>query len=64
MKVFVVMMLVLLAAASAAAYGRVDMVAGMASVVAHTSRADEPICLLLSGSALIGLAAALRRSTL
>jgi hypothetical protein len=63
MKAFVVMMLVLLAAASAAAYGRADMAAGMASVVAHTSRAVEPIWLLLSGSALIGLAAALRRST-
>jgi hypothetical protein len=59
MKVFVVMMLVLLAAASAAAYGRADI----ASVVAHTSQAVEPIWLLLSGSALIGLAAALRRST-
>jgi hypothetical protein len=63
MKAFVVMMLVLLAAASAAAYGHADMAAGMASVVAHTSQADEPIWLLLSGSALIGLAAALRRST-
>jgi hypothetical protein len=63
MKVFVVMMLVLLAAASAVAYGRADVAAGMASVVAHTSQADEPIWLLLSGSALIGLAGALRRST-
>jgi hypothetical protein len=64
MKVFVVMMLVLLAAATAAAYGRADMAAGMASVVAHTSQANEPFWLLLSGSALIGLAGALRRSTL
>ena len=63
MKVFVVMILVLLAAASAVAYSRADMAAGMASVVAHTTQADEPIWLLLSGSALIGLAGALRRST-
>jgi len=63
MKVFVVMMLVLLAAATAAAYGRGEM-AGMASIVGHASQADEPIWLLLSGSALIGLAGALRRSTL
>jgi hypothetical protein len=63
MKAFVVIMLVLLAAATAVAYGRVDMAAGMASMVAHTSQADEPISLLLSGSALIGLAGALRRST-
>ena len=63
MKVFAVLMLVLLAAASAVAYGRADVAAGMASVVAHTSQADEPIWLFLSGSALIGLAGALRRST-
>ena len=62
MKAFVVMMLVLLAAASAVAYGPGDM-AAMASMVAHTSQADEPLWLLLSGSALIGLAGALRRST-
>jgi len=55
-------MLVLLAAASAVAYGPGDM-AAMASMVAHTSQADEPLWLLLSGSALIGLAGALRRST-
>jgi hypothetical protein len=63
MKAFVVMMLVLLAVATAAAYSRAEMAAGISSVVAHTSQADEPIWLLLSGSALIGLAGALRRST-
>lgn len=63
MKVVVVLSLVLLAAASAVVYGRPTMAAGVASVVAHTSQADEPIWLLLSGTALIGLAGALRRST-
>jgi hypothetical protein len=62
MKAFVVMILVLLAAASAFAYGRIELTAGVASVVVH-SPVDEPIWLLLSGSALIGLAGALRRST-
>jgi hypothetical protein len=64
MKAFVVMILVLLAAASAVTYGRADMAAGVASMVAHTAQADEPIWLLLSGTALIGLAGALRRSIL
>lgn len=63
MKAVVVMILVLLAAASAFAYGRIEMAAGVASVVGHTSPVDEPIWLLLSGSALIGLAGAVRRST-
>jgi hypothetical protein len=62
MKALVVMILVLLAAGSAVAYGRAEMAAGMISVVPHPFRADEPIWLMLSGSALIGLAGALRRS--
>jgi hypothetical protein len=62
MKAVVVMILVLLAAASAFAYGRIEMAAGVALAVVH-SPVDEPIWLLLSGSALIGLAGALRRST-
>jgi hypothetical protein len=63
MKALVVMVLALLAAGSAVAYGRAEMAAGMVSVVAHTPLADEPIWLLLSGGALIGLAGVLRRST-
>jgi hypothetical protein len=63
MKAMVVLILVLLAAATVVAYGHADMAAGMAAVVAHTSQADEPIALLLSGSALIGLAGAVRRLT-
>ncbi len=60
----VVLILVLLAAATVVAYGHADMAAGMAAVVAHTSQADEPVALLLSGSALIGLAGAVRRLTI
>jgi hypothetical protein len=63
MKAFVVMILVLLAAVSAFAYGRIELAAGVASAVVHRSPLDEPMWLLLSGSALIGLAGALRRST-
>ena len=62
MKALIVMVLALLAAGSVVAYGRAEMAAGMVSMVAHTSQADEPIWLLLSGTALIGLAGALRRS--
>ena len=49
--------------ASVAAYGYAsgDVTAGMAALVSHPSQADEPIALLLSGSALIALAGALRR---
>ena len=61
MKALVVLVLVILAAASLVAYGRADVAAGMAAVVSLTSHPDEPIALLLSGSALIGLAGALRR---
>jgi len=64
MKVFLVLLLVILAAASALAYGGVDVVAGMAAVASHGSSADEPVALLLSGSLLIGLAGALRRFAL
>ncbi len=60
MKVVVVLILVSLAAATAMAYGRADVAVGL-SVVSHAHRATEPIALLLSGSALIGLAGALRR---
>jgi hypothetical protein len=60
MKAFVVIILVFLAAVSAFAYGRFEMAAGVASAV---SPLDEPIGLLLSGSALIGIAGVLRRST-
>jgi len=57
----IVIVAVIVAAASLVAYGRADVAAGMAAVIDHTSHTDEPIALLLSGSALIGLAGALRR---
>jgi len=63
MKALVGMVLVLIAAGSAAAYGGAEITAGMVSVVPDTFQTKEPIWLLLSGSALIGLAGALRRST-
>ena len=63
MKALVVMILVLIAAGTAVAYGRAEMATGIVSVVPHPFQADEPIWLLLSGSALIGLAGAVRRST-
>ena len=64
MKALFVLILVSLAAATVMAYGRAEVVAvGIASVVPHSSRAAEPVVLLLSGSALIGLAGALRRSS-
>ena len=63
MKALSVLALAVLAG-SVVAYGSADVAAGMAAVVSHTSQADEPITLLLSGSALIGLAGALRRLAL
>jgi hypothetical protein len=64
MKALLVLILVGLAAATVMAYGRAEVAVGIVSVVPHTSRAAEPIILLLSGSALIGIAGALRRSSL
>jgi hypothetical protein len=58
MKALLVILLVLLAAATAVAYGRADV---LTAVVSHTSSTGEPAVLLLSGSALLGLAGALRR---
>jgi len=63
MKVLLVLILVGLAAATVMAYGRAEVAVGFVSVMPHASRAAEPLVLLLSGSALIGLAGALRRSS-
>jgi len=62
MKAVIVLMLVLLAAATVMAYGHGDT-AGIAAAVLNSTQPDEPIALLLSGSALIGLAGAVRRLT-
>jgi hypothetical protein len=59
MKGLLVITIVLLTAMSVLAYGHADM----AGVVADTWRPGEPATLLLSGSALLGIAGALRRFT-
>lgn len=50
--------LALVVAATALAYGRGDVAE---TIVSHASAANEPAALLLSGSALLALAGALRR---
>ena len=61
MKALLMLTLMLLVAATALAYGRADVAAGVSTVAAYTPHASEPAALLLSGSALLGLAGALRR---
>lgn len=58
-KVVLVCVIVLLAAATAFAYGQVHVDAGVAALV--TSGWAEPASLFLSGSALLGIAGAVRR---
>jgi hypothetical protein len=65
MKVFVVLVLVVLVAASALAYGNLTTTAGMTSAAVEVAGgASEPAALLLSGSFLLGLACAVKRFTL
>jgi hypothetical protein len=59
MKVFLVFLLVLVAAATAFAYGHSGVSAGASAVASQA--VTEPTALLLSGSALLGLAGAVRR---
>jgi hypothetical protein len=59
MKGLLVITLTLLAAATALAYGHSEM----ATLVTESSWPGEPATLLLSGSALLGVAGALRRIT-
>ena len=65
MKVFIVFVLVLLAAATALAFGtfpgRTDVTAVAVQVA---DGASEPATLLLSGSVLLGLAGAVKKFTL
>ena len=61
MKVVIVLTLLLLAAATVVAYGHTD--AANFAAVLHTTQPDEAVSLLLSGTALIGLAGAVRRMT-
>jgi|RhiMetStandDraft_4_1073278.scaffolds.fasta_scaffold2065761_1 hypothetical protein len=63
MKVILVLSIVLIAAATALAYGA-SVTAGTSVVTAHASRATETTTLLLSGGLLLGLAGAVRRMPL
>jgi hypothetical protein len=58
MKAILVILLVLLAAATVVGYGRLDVAA---TVLLHTPEATEPAALLVSGSILLVVAGALRR---
>jgi phosphate/sulfate permease len=63
MKVVLVLAIVLLAAATAFAYGRTDVAAGVTGVVAQTTHmvVSEPATILISGGLLLVLASAVRR---
>jgi hypothetical protein len=63
MKALLVSVIVLLAAATAFAYGRAELSAEMSTVVAQTSDvfANEPTVMLLSGGVLLVVAGAMRR---
>jgi hypothetical protein len=63
MKVLVVCVLVLLAAATALAYGHSSVTAGVSAVASHAARPTEPGVLLLSGSALLAAAGLVKRLT-
>ena len=64
MKVVLVSVLVLLAAASVVAYGNLAVASGMTAAVHAAGHTSEPAALLLSGSLLLGLAGAVKRFTL
>lgn len=65
MKVFVVLVLVLLAAASAFVYGNLSVSSSVTSAAVQVAEGtSEPAALLLSGSFLLGLAGAVKRFTL
>jgi hypothetical protein len=59
MKVVLGLIIMLVAAATVVAYGHAGVSAGVSAVASHASR--EPTALLLSGSALLGIAGAVRR---
>jgi hypothetical protein len=60
MKAILVLAILLIAAASALAYGA-SVTAGVSVVTTHGTRATETTTLLLSGGLLLGLAGAVRR---
>ena len=61
MKALAVLVFVLLAAATALAYGHGGLTAGVSVATSHGLRPTEPGMLLLSGSALIAAAGLVRR---
>jgi hypothetical protein len=61
MKVLVILVSALLAAATVLAYGHGGVTAGMGVVTSRAARPTEPGMLLLSGSALIAAAGLVRR---
>jgi hypothetical protein len=64
MKVFVVLVMMVLVAASAVAYANLAVAADVTSVAVQVvDGTSEPAVLLLSGSLLLGLAGAVRRFT-
>jgi hypothetical protein len=62
MKVILVLVLMLVAAATALAYGHPSVSEGVTAVASHSF--TEAAALLLSGSALLGIAGAVRRMPL
>jgi hypothetical protein len=65
MKVFVVLVLVVLAAATAVALGSLPGTTGVAAVAVQVADGtSEPAALLVSGSVLLGLAGAVKKFTL
>ena len=63
MRVLLVLTIMLMAAATAFAYGRAEMAASVSVVVAHTPGValTEPLTMLLSGGLMLVLAGAVRR---
>ena len=65
MKVVLVSVLVMLAAASALAYGNLAVTTSVTAAAAEVvTRSREPAVLLLSGTVLLGLAGAVKRFTI
>ena len=63
MKVLLVLTIMLLAAASAYAYGRSDMAFGLSTVMEHTAGVviSDRMAMVLSGGLLLAVAGAVRR---
>lgn len=63
MKVLLILAFVMVVAATALAYGHVDVAAGVSAMASSTQQPSEPTALLLSGGALLAVASAVRRYT-